>query len=72
MEFAPWYETDQMWAEVDQGDLRGKMRWVYDNQAKAKHLGREARKMVRDRFSFKVVGDMMKHRLEEIQKEVGQ
>lgn len=66
MEFAPWYKTDQNWAEVDEGELRERMRYVFDNPDKARKVGLTARSMVMDRFSYLAVGQMMKDRLEDI------
>lgn len=68
MDFAPWYSTNQKWADVDFMDLRKKMRWAYENPAKLKEMGMAAQKFVKDRLSYKVVGKMMSDRLYEIQK----
>lgn len=68
MEFAPWYTTSQEWADVDVKKLRKAMRETYDNQAAAKKMGLQARKFVHKRFSYEMVGNLMKNRLEEIQK----
>lgn len=68
MDFAPWYDTKQNWAEVDTNDLRSKMRWVFDNQSKARAIGQAARDMVNEKFSYKAVGELMKQRLIEIQR----
>jgi glycosyltransferase involved in cell wall biosynthesis len=68
MDFAPWYEKKQNWAKVDQLDLQGKMRWVYENQSEAKKIGKAAQNMVRNKLSYLKVGTLMKRRLEEIQR----
>lgn len=62
------YLADQVWADVDIADLRQKMRVVFDNQKKAKVVGKKAQKFVRDNFNPEIVGTMMKSRLEEIEK----
>lgn len=66
MEFAPWYETNQNWAEIDQDDLRKKMRWAFTNQDKARAMGKAARDMAFEKLSYKAVGESMKKRLEQI------
>lgn len=68
MEFAPWYGQDQTWAEPDKDELKAKMRFVYDNPDKARDVGREAQKFVKDKFSYRTVGEQMKERLMEIQR----
>ena len=70
MEFAPWYENSQGWAEVDEEDLRKRMRFVFDNRDKAKAVGLKGQEFVKDRFSFKAVGELMKNRLIDIQKQI--
>ena len=68
MEFAPWYKTDQKWAEIDIEELRSRMRWVYENQKKAKEVGMRGGEFVRQNFSFEAVGRRLKDRLIDIQK----
>jgi glycosyltransferase involved in cell wall biosynthesis len=68
MDFAPWYSSNQRWADVDLKDLRQKMRWVFQNPVKVKEIGMAAQKLVKDKLSYKVVGKMMSDRLFEIQK----
>lgn len=63
---AQWYCNDQYWAEIDIDYLRSQMRFLYSNQKAAKTLGKKAQKAVEDRFSLKVVGQLMKERLEKI------
>lgn len=68
MEFAPWYNSSQKWADVDMADLRRNMRWIFSNGLKAREMGTVAKKFVEDKLSYKVVGKMMADRLYEIQK----
>lgn len=61
-----FYTPDQNWAEVDQADLRRKMRQVFDNPSKAKEVGLVGQKIARERLSPEVVGEQMLKRLIEI------
>jgi len=70
MDFAPWYSTDQRWADVDEMDLRKKMNWVYNHREEAKGIGVVAKQFVNERLSYKVVGKMMSDRLFEINKKL--
>lgn len=67
MDFAPWYSTDQQWADIKISDLRDKMRYVFEHQAKAKEVGIQSRNFVHKNFSYKAVGGLMKKRLKDIQ-----
>lgn len=68
MEFAPWYKTDQMWAEVDVSELQAKMRYVFEHRKEAKETGQRGQGFVKANFSFEAVGRMLKDRLIDIQK----
>ena len=70
MEYVPWYTTDQKWANPSVHELRQAMREVYENRDKAKKMAVNARKHVLDIFNYKRVGEMMKKRLETIEKEI--
>ena len=70
MEFAPWYGTEQMWANPSVGELRKKMRWVFENQKEAKEIGARGCSFVHQNFSFEQVGRYMKDRLRDIQKQI--
>lgn len=70
MEFAPWYNTDQRWADVAIPDIRKKMRFVFENRDKAKEIGMAGKRLVDEKFSYKSVGELMKRRLQEIQKQL--
>lgn len=62
-----WYTPDQHWAEVDKKDLQAGMRWVFENKAAAKKMGKAGRATVKAKFDLPVVGMMMKKRLQIIQ-----
>lgn len=66
MEFAPWYDPNQKWAQVDIKDLRARMREVFDNPSKARSLGVKGRKFVHDNLSYEAVGQQMADRLRSI------
>lgn len=66
MDFVPWYEKDQEWAEIDKGQLRLAMRSVFNNQQIAKKMGERGKELVESILSYRAVGDLMKKRLEEI------
>lgn len=70
MGFAPWYSKDQNWAEVNIDELKRKMRRVFNNSGDGGRIGTNAKKMVKDKLSYKAVGNLMKKRLEEIQKTI--
>jgi len=59
------------WAEIDETELRQKMRHVYTNRDEAKNCALRGRKEVREKFNFKTVGNLMKDRIEEIYREQG-
>lgn len=63
-----WYTQDQKWAEVTIDDVRAAMRWVFDNQEKAKVMAREGKKVIENNFSLAKVGQKMVNRLLEIRK----
>lgn len=65
-----WYTPDQKWASVDIDQVRAAMRWAFENQEKAKKMGKLGRKTVEDKFSFIVVGAVMLHRLKEITEKI--
>ncbi len=59
-----WYTIDQNWADVSVAELRLAMRSAYEHQLEAATMGEAGRKLVRQKFNLKAVGDMMKERLE--------
>ena len=70
MDFVPWYGKDQNWASVDILDLRAKMRYVFMNPGKAVQVGQAAQQMVNKTFSYAIVGEQMRLRLEEIERTI--
>lgn len=61
-----WYMQDQQWAEVDINELRKALRFTFENQEKAKEIGKAGGQVVRDKFCFATVGNQMSERLKEI------
>lgn len=59
-----WYDSSQSWAEADVDHLQETMRWVYENQSKAKSKGARAVKDLQ-RFSWESVGKLIKGYLNE-------
>lgn len=70
MEFAPWYGTDHIWAEVDEDDLRFRMRWAFNNPDKAAKMGAKAAEYATRNLSYSAVGSLLKERLYDIQKKI--
>jgi len=68
MDFAPWYEKNQHWAEVDHADLKKRMRFVFDNPEEAKKVGNMAKDVAYNKLSYKAVGEAMRDRLVDIQR----
>lgn len=66
MNWIPWYDKTQNWAEVDKMALAKAMKEAYSNPRITHQKGRNAKKMVEQKFSLEVVGRIMKNRLEEI------
>ena len=62
-----WYSSDQHWAEVNPAYLRAQLRWAYQNPANMREMGARARQTAEERFSFDVVGRLMRERLEAIE-----
>jgi glycosyltransferase involved in cell wall biosynthesis len=59
-----WYQPGQMWAEVNPIHLQELMRYAY--RYKKNKIGKNARNLILDKFSYAAVGAIMKKRLEEI------
>lgn len=55
-----WYSTDHLWANIKSEELRKAMFEAYYNRELTRDKGRLARKLVRNTFSFKTVGNLMK------------
>jgi len=62
-----WYTPDQHWADVDVAELQANMRYVFKNKKKAKELGINGGKLVREQFSLQTVGKKMRDRLNDIE-----
>lgn len=60
------YLPDQKWAEVDPGDLRALMRWVYAHQVEARRIGLKGKDLIEKKFNLAAVGSIMKERIEKI------
>lgn len=69
MDWAEQYTVEEnKWAEVDQQDLRAKMRFVFENKDEAEMTGQRGQAYVRENLNFNKVGKLMRDRLEEILK----
>ena len=66
MNWIPWYNKNQNWAEVDKLALGKAMKEAYSKPRITHQKGVKARKMVEQKFSLEVVGKIMKNRLEKI------
>lgn len=68
----PWptYHSHMNWAEPDILEARRAMRELYEDQKKAKEMGQAAKQWAKEEFSYKKIGNLMKTRLEEIEKEL--
>lgn len=66
MNWIPWYDSTQNWAEVDKKALATAMKEAYSKRRIAHQKGKNARKMVEEKFSFEAVGKLMRNRLMEI------
>ena len=66
----PWdtYKGDQVWADINIMEARRAMRYVYQNQAEAAAKGRKAQEQLDKKYSWGQVAQMMKQRLEEIER----
>lgn len=68
MSWVPWYEEDQTWAEVDQDDLRGHMRVIFNDSVLARNMGNNAKDFAKTNLSYLAVGQKLRRRLEEIER----
>ncbi|MCG3176839.1 MAG: hypothetical protein MOGMAGMI_01803 [Candidatus Omnitrophica bacterium] len=64
-----WYTMQQKWAEIDIAGLQEAMRKAYNHGSK-KYTGVIGADIVKEKFSFKAVGQQMAKRLKEIQKDL--
>lgn len=65
-----WYTTDQKWADADLKQMAIAIRTAYDNKDKMAKIGKAGQKLVKEKFSFKAVGALMRKRLYEITHEL--
>jgi len=64
-----WYGEDQNWARIDKDELKKAMRDMYRaGKESARDMGLRGHSTCIDKFSLHKVGDIMMHRLQEIQK----
>jgi len=68
----PWplYTGDMKWAQPDVLDARRKMRRMFENRDYAAATGAAGKNEVIEKLNYDVLGNRMKSRLEEIQKEL--
>lgn len=69
----PWvkfYTSDQNWAEVDKEEFKKAMKYVVEDSVIANTKGVIARDYIKDHFSYHVIGQAMKKRLEDIYKKL--
>jgi glycosyltransferase involved in cell wall biosynthesis len=59
----PGYSPGHQWAEIDEGDLGRKLRWVHDHPGEVRLLGQKARSWVLENASMSVVGHRLKARI---------
>lgn len=62
----PWYTSDQNWAQVDKEELKRKMQLVFMNKELAMIKGFKAKEYIKGNFSYTIIGNLMKERLEKI------
>lgn len=64
----PWetYAGYMNWADINICDAKQKMRYVFNNREEAKYIGQTAQNWIDTNLSWKAVGNLMKDRLERI------
>lgn len=65
-----WYTPDQRWADVDIETLKREMRVSYNEKMASKAKGERGKKFVDENFNFLTVGNMLKQRLEVIERKL--
>lgn len=65
----PWYTADQNWLEISASDLVKQMKSAYNRPNEAGKIGAKAQQYILDNFSYQTVGNKMKERLLQIEKE---
>lgn len=68
----PWelYTGEMKWAQPDIMDARSKMREMSENREFAKCLGEQGQKEVTEKLNYNILGNKMKTRLEQIEKDL--
>lgn len=66
MDFVPWYNREQEWADPSIGELRAKMRWAYTHRDKAQKMAQKAKERVVNEFSYEKVGELMFNKLADV------
>jgi glycosyltransferase involved in cell wall biosynthesis len=56
MPWSPWYRGDQLWAEPDVKHGADIMKYIYENQDKAKLNGQVLKEDIRKNFAWEVIG----------------
>lgn len=64
----PWYTADQEWLEISEEQLSKQMLMVYNNKEEAEKRGLQAQKFIKDNFNFWTIGNLMKERLQAIER----
>ena len=57
MPISPFYDGSQLWAEPDLYEGSQLMRYVYNNQEKAKEKGLKLQEDIKNNFSYEVIGN---------------
>jgi len=70
MEWIPWYTPDQCWADVNEEQLIKTLKYVYKHQKEAQKIGTKGREETMKIFDIHLLGQIMKKRLEEIEKQL--
>lgn len=66
MPWAPWYLGSQLWAEPNIVHGAELMRYVYANQQEAKEKGLKLQKLIKENFSWEIIGQKIIDEIEEI------
>ena len=65
----PWptYTGKMLWADPDVMNTREHMRYIYENQEKAKLIGCQGQEFLKKNYNWEILGNKMKNRLLEIE-----
>ena len=66
----PWYTSEQNWAQIDKEAFKKQLRFVYSNRELAMVKGQKAAEFTREQFSYHKVGELMRQRLQQIDKRI--